>query len=236
MEHLRQRSNVLGHQAGTAGIAAAALHSHHGGIGIHGGADAVDIQLAIGGHFHLRIADPHLLKGADAGALNADHFLQRIVGTAGSIHQLVAGLEKTKQAHAQGMGAGGDLRPDNSSIRLKQLSKDLLEGVTAHIIVAIARGGRKMTGCHLMALQRIQHLGGIVHGNLIHPVKCFLALSFCGLNRLHDFGIHGIHSFDWFSSAVRKVSMASMASGSSCLLSNHCVALSPLNQVSCRLA
>ena len=98
-EHLRQGCDVLGHEAGARGIAPAALHGHHAGARLHGCADGGKVQPSVRAHGHLGIAHTHFAQRSRRAAAHADHILQRVIGAAGGIKQLVAGPEQPEQAH-----------------------------------------------------------------------------------------------------------------------------------------
>jgi len=74
------------------------------------------------------------------------------------------------------MGAAGDLRPHNGRVRLKQISEQLFQSVPAHIVIAVARGGRKVTRGDRMAFVQVKDFSGIAQLPLIQGGKLRLQL------------------------------------------------------------
>lgn len=87
------------------------------------------------------------------------------------------------------MGTGHDLGPHDGRFRMEQVGVDGFQRIPAHIVIAVAGGGRKMAGRHRVAAHHVQHFFGIVIFNFFHAAEGLLT---AGLRPPNQFcGFHG---------------------------------------------
>ena len=82
---------------------------------------------------------------AGAGT-DADDFLQSVIRQAHRGEKLIAGQQIGAQSDGQRVGTTGDVGSNQSGFRMEYISIDLLQLVTALVVIAIAGGGGKAGG------------------------------------------------------------------------------------------
>ena len=110
-----------------------------------GGPDAVVVKAAVRKQVYLAVADAVFPQGAGGGA-DADDLLQRVIGCAHGGEQFISRQQVGGQGHGQGVGAAGNLRPHQRSLRVEHICIDPFQIVPALVIVAVAGGGGKVGG------------------------------------------------------------------------------------------
>ena len=98
--------------------------------------DAVKVKCAVGQEVHLLVADAVLGKGSPGGT-DSDHFLQRIVGSAGSGKKDLSGAQIAHEGQGQRMGAACDLRAHQCVLGMKVGRVHSLEPVSTDIVVSV---------------------------------------------------------------------------------------------------
>ena len=191
------------------GVALGPLDGDELGFLVDGSLDARIVKASVGEQIYLPVADAVLRQGTGTLA-DADDLLQGIVGGSHRGQQLVAGQQIGTEGYSQGVGAAGDLRPDQGSLGVEYVGVDLFQGVPAQVIVAVAGGSGKAGGADPILPHGIEHLGLVVFGDGINggePVLQTLnGLFSVGVNsgRYAHFHVHidqlfqEIHSFPYF--------------------------------------
>ena len=131
----------LGHgEGGPGGVALGALDGDELGLFIDGGPNAVVVECAAWQQVHLPVADTVLLQRAGAFP-DADDLLQCVVGHPHRGQQLISRQQVGAEGYGQGVGAAGDLGPDQGGLRMEYVRIDLFQGIPAQVVVAVAGGG-----------------------------------------------------------------------------------------------
>ena len=145
-------------------------------------ADFGDIRTEILGHVYLTVGNAHLLKVARRVSGDAQHALEGIIGrTKGRNHQ-IAGTQNAHQRAGDGMGAIDKLATHQAGFRPKHLGENLIQGISAQVVIAVAGGAHQMGCADPVLLKRLQHFFGIFLGNGVDPVKnrlCLLRYLLC---------------------------------------------------------
>ena len=161
----------MGHrEGGTGGIALGALNGDQLGLFVNGPADTFVVEAAVGKQIHLVVADAVFVQRAGGGT-DADYFLQGVIGQTHGGKQLVTGQQIGAEGNSQGVGAAGDLRTHQRSLRMKNVCIDFFQVVTAQVIIAVAGGGGEAGGGNLVLLHGREDLGLVVFRNLIDGVE-----------------------------------------------------------------
>ena len=116
-------------EAGTGGIALAALDGDELGLGADGPFDALIVKAAAGQQIHLPVGDAVLLEGAGGGA-DADDLLQRVIRRADRAEQLVTRKQIRAQRNGQRVRAAGDLGPYQRRLGAENAGIDALQIAT----------------------------------------------------------------------------------------------------------
>ena len=194
-----QLANLCHGKRGTGGIALGALNGNQLGALVDGVADGVIVKTAVRLQIGLGICDAVLLQRA--GALpDTDDLFQGVIGGTYGGEQFIAGQEVGGEGHSQRMSAAGDLRADQCSLCVEHIGIDLLQIVTACVIVTIAGGGGKVGGVDPVFLHGGQDFSLVVFSNLINCLKAGLQIfqNFFSvfINRTTDAQLF-IHRFDF---------------------------------------
>ena len=154
----------------THGVALAALDRDELCFLIDRGADAVEVEAAVGQQIDLAVGHAVLRQRAGGGA-DADDLLQRVVGLAYGGEQLVPRQQICAQRDSQRVRAADELRAHEGALGMEGIGVDALERVAAGVIVAVSGGAGEAGGVHAVVLHRQKHLCLVLLGDGVDGVK-----------------------------------------------------------------
>ena len=207
-----QLPDLLHGEAWAGGVALGALDGDELGALVDLGADGIVVEGAVGLQVRLGVGNTVLLQRALA-LPDADDLLQRVIGCAHGGEQFISRQQVGGQGYGQGVGAAGDLRPHQRSLRVEHICIDPFQIVPALVIVAVAGGGGKVGGIYPILLHGGQDLGLIVFRRLVDGVKPVPQLRNDPLSVFIDscadaqLFVHGFH-FHVLCSSFPKISSA----------------------------
>ena len=207
-----QLPNLLHGEARAGGVALGALDGDELGALVDLGTDGIVVEGAVGLQVRLGVGNTVLLQRALA-LPDADDLLQRVIGCAHGGEQFISRQQVGGQGHGQGVGAAGNLRPHQRSLRVEHICIDPFQIVPALVIVAVAGGGGEVGGIYPIPLHGGQDLGLIVFRRLVDGVKPVPQLRNDPLSVFIDsradaqLFVHGFH-FHVLCSSFPKISSA----------------------------
>ena len=100
----------------------------------------------------------------------------------------VAGTQQSKECDGDGMGAGGQGRTHEAGFGTEDLRRKLVDGVSATVSIAVARGGREHGFADLRLPEAVENVFGIFPCDRVYMVKHGLQLDFRLLGETSKFG------------------------------------------------
>ena len=156
-------------------IAAGALDHHAVHLRVCGGrADGGIVRPAVGGQIHLGVVDAVELQGAEAVSADADGAAQGVIGRARDGQHLLAGLCQGEHGRTESMGAVDKADAHQRRLGAEDLGVDLIQGLPAQIVIAVAGGAGKAGVRDPGVLEGLHHPEGIL---LRHSVDLSKALA-----------------------------------------------------------
>ena len=151
-------------------VTARTLDLYELGVLIDHGCDAFQI-IGVAFERHFLVVDAAGLQISRSVAGNAYDALHGVIGSADGGEHGIARFEESEKDGPQGMGAGDELRADESGLAFENVAPDLFELAAAGIIIAIAVGRCEMIGREVMLTESLEDLLRVVEGNFFHLMK-----------------------------------------------------------------
>ena len=181
-----QLPNLLYGKGGPCGVALGALNGNELRLFVDGFPDGGVVKTAVGQKIHLPVGNAILCQGAGAFPY-ADYLLEGVIWHSNRGEKLVSRQQIGTEGHRQGMGAAGDLRPDQGRFRMKYIGVHPLQVVPAQVIVAVAGSGREAGRTDPVFLHGVDHLRLVVFRYLVNGGKTILQ----AFQHLFAPGVHG---------------------------------------------
>ena len=150
--------DLFNSQRGASGVALTALNIDHLGL-LFGYRlfDALQVNGAVGEQGNLAVLNAEIDQRARAFG-DADHGLDGVVGRAGHAEHLVARAQYAEQGDGQCMGAAQKMLTRQGVLSIKNIGIDLVERISAAVVIAVARRAGKHRLADMIFLKRLEHL------------------------------------------------------------------------------
>ena len=158
---VKEGLHPLGQDGGPPGVAPAALHQDHPGLGPDGRKDGGDVDLPVRRHIHRGKGNAHFFERPGRVPGNPDHLVHGIIGLFRGGQKVAARGQQAEQAHGKGVGAGRDLGADDRLLRVEQVGKQPFQGIPPGVVIAVAGGGGKVPQGDVMLLKQGKHAAGV---------------------------------------------------------------------------
>ena len=145
---------------------------------LNSGLDSGKVRLAVMIQFHLPIFYTVRAKSTWGISRDPDHTLDRIIGRASHIQELVSRLQGAKKGTGNGVGPVDKLEAHQGILRMENVRVDLFQFIPPHVVISIPRRAGKVTFRHPEGLKGIQNLLRIALRDSVYDCKLLCQIRF----------------------------------------------------------